>query len=49
VTGDYLVGQFSSLVNKMGSEEYIGCVFDGEQAYENAGENFRKCFHGQSI
>ena len=44
MTGDYLVGQFSSLVNKMGSEEYIGCVFDGEQAYENAGEKLQEMF-----
>jgi hypothetical protein len=44
VTGDYLVRQFSSLIDKLGSAEYIGCVFDGEQAYQNAGKKLQEMF-----
>jgi hypothetical protein len=41
VSSDYLENQISSLIDKLGKTKYIGCVFDGERAYYNAGKRLQ--------
>lgn len=46
VSRAYLVTKMSNLIDGLGSDNYIGCVFDGELAYKNAGQELQRKYPG---
>lgn len=44
VSGNYIYDNIVSLIDSMGANKYIGSVFDGEQAYQNAGKRLQQKF-----
>eukprot|EP00889_Picochlorum_renovo_P006340 jgi/Picre1/33370/NNA_008694.t1 len=46
VSASYLLTKMTRLIDGLGSEYYIGCVFDGESAYQSAGRQLGEKYPG---
>ena len=46
ISGDYLFQKMKTLIDGLGREFYIGCVFDGESAYQSAGRRLKAAYPG---
>jgi len=46
VSASYLLAKMTRLIDGLGPEYYIGCVFDGESAYQSAGRQLREKYPG---
>lgn len=46
VSRPYLFGKMSKLIDALGSQFYIGCVFDGEMAYKRTGIDLQEKYPG---
>jgi hypothetical protein len=46
VSRSYLFNKMTTMIDALGSDCYIGCVFDGEMAYRKAGEDLQAKYPG---
>ena len=42
VSGNYIYDNLLGLIESLGAKKYIGSIFDGEQAYQNAGKRLQQ-------
>lgn len=46
VSRSYLFNKLTTMIDALGSDSYIGCVFDGEMAYRKAGQDLQAKYPG---